>query len=114
MTPGDPWHGIPTTLPDVMHMTVGGAVTPVYAIGVGSQVAFGELQALAAATGGQYSSIASWDQLAVALENTATQLNARVPVCFVPATCDANEARVTVRLTTGDDDVVATAEFAIP
>jgi Mg-chelatase subunit ChlD len=103
--------GINTSLDDLRGMDVHGAATALYAVGIGSDVDATSLQDLADSNGGRYSAVDGYDELLTALDDTAVELGGEVPVCFQPASCEDDEARVTVEVDDGGS--VETTTFTL-
>ncbi len=90
--------GIDTTLGDLSQLQVGGLPTPVHTVAVGSEADEGSLIELSDATGGHHTSIQTYGQLVGALRQNAAKLEAVTPLCFQPASCDDDQARLTVSI----------------
>lgn len=103
--------GIDTSLDDLRGMDVHGAATALYAVGIGSDVDASSLEDLADSNGGRYSAVEDYDALLAALDDTAVELGGEIPVCFQPASCAHDEARVTVAV--DDGGAVETTTFTL-
>ncbi|RME22446.1 MAG: VWA domain-containing protein [Deltaproteobacteria bacterium] len=105
--PGD---GIDTTLDDLEQLHVLGIPTPVWTVGIGDGVDEDALAELAARTGGAYTAIDGYAELASTLTATAEGLSDEIPVCFEAASCDHTEGLVLV--VDGEESFEAT--FSLP
>lgn len=103
--------GVATSLSDLMDLGVHGAATALYAVGIGADVDAASLEDLAVSNGGQYSAVEGYDGLLAALDDTAVELGGEVPVCFQPASCAHDEARITVDVDDGGS--VETTTFTL-
>ena len=93
--------GINTTYDDLLALHAQGVTPAIWTVGVGDQVDEATLQALSAATGGQYLHIADIAQLPDALHAAQVQMHTIAPMAFHPHACDATTARITVRTNRG-------------
>jgi hypothetical protein len=92
--PGD---GLDTTLEDVANLHVGGATTPIYAIGLGNDVDVDGLQSLADSSGGRFLHIASSDEIEGVFDLVSDYLASTSKVCATldEETCGPIHVKVT-------------------
>lgn len=88
--------GVDTTLDDLLALSAGGVATAIYTVGIGDEVDADALATLAAATGGQHRTLGNHQGLVGALHAAAAELDQLVPLCFTPAACGDDQARITI------------------
>jgi hypothetical protein len=103
--------GVDTELADLDSLEVHGSATAIHAVGIGREVDEDALRTLAEGTGGAYSSVDGYGDLLDALDSAAVRLGGEVPVCFQPASCEHDQARVTVSV--DDGTAVETTTFEL-
>lgn len=88
--------GVDTTLADLFSLSVLGVGTPVYAVGVGHEVAEDQLGLLADGSGGAWRGIDAYEELSTALVETVDGIYDEVPVCFEAASCEHDQGLISV------------------
>lgn len=74
--------GIDTELDDLTDLTVFASATPVFVVGIGSNLDRESLGALAGLTEGEYVPVEDFAELVSGLDDVAQNLSSAVPVCF--------------------------------
>lgn len=93
--------GVDTSLDDLLALDAGGVATVVHTVAISDDADHASLAVLADASGGRATRIGSHGQLIGALHAAAAQLDALIPLCFAPASCAHDEARIVVSVRTG-------------
>ncbi|MDX2055630.1 MAG: VWA domain-containing protein [Polyangiaceae bacterium] len=106
--------GIATTLDDLLKLEVDGARTPIFTVGVGKDVDAAALTQLSHESGGDYVSIADYDNLLSALNEKAAKVSKAAEFCIERTSCDPTQARITVTEATSSGPRQTSTEFSLP
>jgi Mg-chelatase subunit ChlD len=106
--------GIDTRLEELLKLNVGGTKTPVFTVGIGSEVDETNLTQLSEMSGATYVGVEDMGKLHGALMATAARLRTQVPVCFERARCEDTEARVILTVTSDGTTQTHTLPIALP